>query len=196
MILAELKEQTRDQHENLESIVDVMNKMFTRADYESLLTKFYRFYSSVEPKVAANDMRANGIEVGERTKLKWLERDLTSLGAIDRAKQLPEFSYTPVLDSPAKAFGAMYVMEGATLGGQVITRHLKQHLDLTPETGGAFFNSYGERVGPMWKAFGAAITAFAEQHQSNREIVQAAKDTFDSFARCFSESNEPAEATA
>jgi heme oxygenase (biliverdin-IX-beta and delta-forming) len=196
MILAELKEQTRKQHENLESIVDVMNKMFTRDDYETLLTKFYRFYSAVEPKVAANDMPANGIDVAERTKLKWLEHDLISLGAFDRAKQLPALSNTPVLDTPAKAFGAMYVMEGATLGGQVITRHLKQHLDLTPETGGAFFNSYGQRVGPMWKAFGAAITSFAETNGNNGEIVQAAKDTFDSFARCFSESTEPAEALA
>ena len=194
MILAELKEQTRDQHENLESIVDVMNKMFSRADYETLLTKFYRFYSSVEPKVAANDMRANGIAVAERSKLKWLERDLTNLGAYDRAAHLPELTYTPALDSPAKAFGAMYVMEGATLGGQVITRHLNEHLGLTPETGGAFFNSYGERVGPMWKEFGAAITAFAEKNGNNGEIVDAAKNTFDSFARCFTESNEPAEA--
>ena len=194
MILAELKEQTREQHENLESIVDVMNKMFTRADYEVLLTKFYRFYSAVEPKVAANDMRGNGIDASERTKLKWLERDLANLGAFDRAKRLPELNDAPVLDTPAKAYGAMYVMEGATLGGQVITRHLKQHLDLTPETGGAFFNSYGERVGPMWKAFGSAITAFAEKNGNNGEIVQAAKDTFDSFARCFTESTEPAEA--
>ena len=194
MILAELKEQTRAQHENLESVVDVMNKMFTRADYETLLIKFYRFYSAVEPKVAANDMPANGIDATERTKLKWLERDLTALGAFDRAKQLPELSDTPVLDTPAKALGAMYVMEGATLGGQVITRHLRQHLDLTPETGGAFFNSYGERVGPMWKEFGAAITAFTEKNGHNREIVDAAKNTFDCFARCFTESIAPAEA--
>ena len=194
MILAELKEQTRAQHENLESIVDVMNKMFTRADYEILLTKFYRFYSSVEPKVAAIDMKANGIDATKRTKLKWLERDLTALGAFDRAQQLPRLSDTPVLDTPGKAFGAMYVMEGATLGGQVITRHLKQHLSLTPETGGAFFNSYGERVGPMWKEFGAAITAFAERNGNNREIVDAAKDTFDSFARCFNGSIETVEA--
>jgi len=140
--------------------------------------------------VAANDMQANGIDATERTKLKWLERDLTALGAFDRVKQFPALSDTPVLDTPAKAFGAMYVMEGATLGGQVITRHL------TPETGGAFFNSYGERVGPMWKAFVAAITSLAEKNGNDGEIVQAAKDTFDSFARCFTESTEPAETVA
>ncbi len=186
MILAELKEQTRAQHENLETIVDVMNKMFTRDDYEILLTKFYRFYSAVEPRVYANDTAANGIDASERSKIKWLESDLSALGALDKAKELPVLTDIPVLDSPAKAFGAMYVMEGATLGGQVITRHLKQHLGLTPENGGSFFNSYGSRVGPMWKEFGQAITAFADGHHNNNEIVQAAKDTFDCFARCFS----------
>jgi heme oxygenase (biliverdin-IX-beta and delta-forming) len=190
MILAELKEQTREQHENLETIVDVMNKMFTRADYERLLTKFYRFYSAVEPRVYANDLSDSGIVAGERSKIKWLEEDLSALGVLDKAKALPELTDVPNLDSAAKAFGAMYVMEGATLGGQVITRHLKQHLDLTPENGGAFFNSYGHLVGPKWKEFGTAITAFADGHDNNDEIVQSAKDTFDSFARCFSQSSE------
>jgi heme oxygenase len=190
MILTKLKESTREQHVNLETVVDVMNKMLTREDYQKLIEKFYKFYSAVEPLVAANDLSDSGIDVDERKKLKLLEADLEVLGALDKAKAKSAFTDVPVLDTPAKAFRAMYVMEGATLGGQVITRHLNQHLGLTPESGGSFFNSYGHRVGPMWKDFGAAVTAFSEKSDADDEIVQAAKDTFDSFARCFAETSE------
>jgi heme oxygenase len=63
---------------------------------------------------------------------------------------------------------------------------LKEHLGLTPENGGAFFNSYGKEVGPMWKAFGAAVTAFSEgSPESDDAIVESAKKTFDSFRQCF-----------
>jgi len=190
MILTKLKESTREQHVNLEGVVDVMNKMLTREDYQTLIEKFYRFYSAVEPLVAANDLADSGIDLAERTKTGLLEADLEVLGALDKVQALPVLTDVPVLDTPAKAFGAMYVMEGATLGGQVITRHLKQHLGLTPENGGSFFNSYGHRVGPMWKDFGAAVTAFSEKTGTDDEIVGAAKETFDSFARCFAETSE------
>ena len=47
------------------------------------------------------------------------------------------------------AFG--YVLEGATLGGQVIGRHAAAHgLDAA---GLSFFRSYGADVGPMWRRF-------------------------------------------
>lgn len=190
MILTKLKESTREQHENLEGVVDVMNKMLTREDYQKLLEKFYRFYSALEPRVAANDLNGSGLDLAERTKTGLLEADLKVLGTFEHVKELPPLTDVPVLDTPAKAFGAMYVMEGATLGGQVITRHLNQHLGLTPENGGSFFNSYGHRVGPMWKDFGAAVTAFSEKSGADDEIVGAATETFDSFARCFAETSE------
>ena len=98
--------------------------------------------------------------------------------------------------TPAKAFGTLYVMEGATLGGQVINRHLKEHLGLTPENGGVFFNGYGQMTGPMWKAFGASIEAFAASANADDEIVAAAKDAFTSFKQCFEEPLEFSQAGA
>lgn len=188
MIMAKLKEATREQHENLETLVDVMNKMFTRQDYELLLTKFYKFYSSIEPRVAENRLVDSGLDFDSRLKTPSLERDLRKLGIFENVKHLAgSWTDLPVLDTAGKAFGSCYVMEGATLGGQIIMRHLKQNLDLTPENGGSFFNSYGENVGPMWKQFCAVTTEFAARNENDDEIVNSARDTFDSFARCFSE---------
>ncbi len=186
MIMAKLKESTRGQHEALESVVDVMNRTLSIDEYKDLLIKFYRFYQAVEPRLPADELLKSGFDIRPRLKSSMLERDLVHLGV--KPGSVPPWTGVPQTQNAAQAFGAVYVMEGATLGGQVITRHLHQHLGLTPEQGGAFFNSYGREVGPMWKAFGASVTAYSEVHPENDEaIVTAAGETFDSFRKCFEE---------
>ncbi len=187
MILANLRESTRQQHEGLESVVDVMNSTFSLDDYKKLLTKFYRFYSAIEPTLPLEELLGSGYDARERLKVPALERDLAHLGILDEAKAAGKFAGIPDVSSLATAFGSCYVMEGATLGGQIITRHLKQSLGLDAKNGAAFFSSYGPNVGPMWKEFGAAITAYAEQADRDEEITEGAKATFDGFRACFQE---------
>lgn len=187
MILAKLKESTRAQHENLEKVVNVMESGFTRDAYGRLIAKFYQFYKAIEPKVSASGVGSTGFDLAERSKTCLLEDDLKNLGIYETVNEIaPILTDLPKVDTPAKAFGTLYVLEGATLGGQIITRHLKQHLALDAETGCSFFNSYGDQVGPMWKKFGVAITEFAEQNGDDQTIIQAARDTFDAFAKYFS----------
>lgn len=81
-----------------------------------------------------------------------------------------------------QVLGCLYVIEGATLGGQVITRHLLATHGITPETGGAFFAGYGAETGPHWQAFGAMITA-AERFGAADEIVASANRTFETLDR-------------
>ena len=52
----------------------------------------------------------------------------------------------PTLNSDNLAFGCLYIMEGASLGGQVIGQHVRQTLGATPETGGRFYAAYGDRT--------------------------------------------------
>src|SRR5262245_32466583 len=144
MILAKLKEATREQHENLEGTVNVMDQMFSAEDYKKLLCKFYRFYSAIEPQIDKLDLASAGYDFNERRKLPKLEQDLRALGAWDEAQGLAKWEGLPELGNNAAGFGSLYVMEGATLGGQIINRHLKQHLGISPDNGGAFFNGYGE----------------------------------------------------
>ena len=185
MIMTKLKEATRDQHENLENTVDVMGEMFSLDNYKQLLTKFYRFYAAIEPKVAENDLASAGFDFESRRKTPMLEKDLAALGILDQVKSIPVWNGVPDVSTLSKAFGSIYVMEGATLGGQVITRHLRQNFDLTPENGAAFFNSYGEKVGPMWKSFKETLDAYAETSGDEDEIIGTARETFDSFSNCF-----------
>lgn len=188
MILVKLKEATKEQHENLENTVSIMKQMFSKGDYEVLLAKFYRFYLAVESKLGLINLSDTGIDFDGRRKTEFLENDLRNLGVFDVVRQrMHSWEDLPNLNTAAQALGCMYVLEGATLGGQIITRQLKQSLGITPVNGGSFFNSYGDRVGPMWKKFGAAITEFAEKNEDDDEIVCSAKNTFDSFRNCFTE---------
>lgn len=187
MIMAKLKEATKDQHEGLEQTVDIMNQMFDIEKYKALLVKFYRFYSSIEPELAKLDLKKYGYDLDKRLKAPNLEKDLVFLGLLDEAKKHSAYNGLPSIDSPEKAFGSLYVLEGATLGGQVINRHLKQHLDLSPENGGSFFNGYGEKTGLMWKEFIEIANNFAIQANNDEAIVESAKVTFDSFKDCYQE---------
>jgi heme oxygenase len=182
MILQKLKESTRQQHEDVEGAVDVMSKLFSLEDYKKLIAKFRSFYSAYEPTLPYADLKEAGFDYDERRKLPSLEADAKALGL----EPGDQFTALPDVSSLAKAFGSIYVIEGSTLGGQVISRHLKEQLGLTPENGGAFFASYGSLVGPMWKQFGEAVTAFAADGKNDEEIVEAAKQTFDSMNRCMS----------
>lgn len=191
MILAKLKEATKEQHQNLEATVNVMDKMFSLDNYKNLLWKFYRFYNAIEPKLDKLVWSEVNYNFSNRLKLPKLERDLRELGVFDEVKGGSKWQNIPDLDSFAKAFGSLYVIEGATLGGQVIKRHLESHLGITPENGGEFFSGYGDMTGKMWKDFGSVITAFAENQSVDDTIITSAKNTFDSFRECFEESENP-----
>jgi heme oxygenase len=180
MILQKLKESTRQQHEDVEEAVDVMGNMFNLDDYKRLISKFWAFYAAYEPVLPYAELKEAGFDYDERRKLRWLEADakVLELGEVEEFDGIPDVSSLP------KAFGSLYVIEGSTLGGAVISRHLNQHLGLTPENGGSFYASYGQQVGPMWKQFGEAVTAFAGDGANDEEIIQSAIDTFRCIQAC------------
>jgi len=60
---------------------------------------------------------------------------------------------SPDIKNPGDLVGTLYVVEGSTLGGQLIAKHLAKNLGITPETGGRFFGGYGENTVNFWTDF-------------------------------------------
>lgn len=179
MILAALKVHTREQHERVEAALPLLRPDLTGAQYRRLLERFWGYYHPVEARLAAlRGWGAWGIDPAERAKLPLLERDLRALGLAQSALDgLPRCAALPALAALPQALGCMYVLEGATLGGAVIARHLRPRW--TPEHGAAFFASYGPEVGTRWKRFGAALTAYAAARPDDEAaILHAAHATF------------------
>jgi heme oxygenase len=178
-ILGVLREKTRAEHQAIEaSLAVLMSQALTREAYEEVLKRFYGFYASVEHALARTiGLDGAGIALEPRAKAPLLAIDLRFFQVDPMI--VPRCADHVRVDSVAAALGSMYVLEGASLGGQIISRRLRTTIGVTPETGGRFFHGYGERTGEMWSAFGEALSAYSSrERQTERQIVEAAKATF------------------
>jgi heme oxygenase len=144
--------------------------------YAPLLLRFLGFHLVWE-----NDLQefpTLACELKTRSRIRNLRDDLRTLGLTDA-----EISCVPLcgdahrvtLDE-ARALGAFYVLEGSTLGGQLITKHLSG-AGWLPAEGLSYFNPYGSRTGVMWRSFKRWLEIQAEHHAAN-DVVSGARGTF------------------
>ncbi|RKH07806.1 heme oxygenase [Corallococcus sp. CA053C] len=194
-LLQRLKTETRPHHERTEGAVRLMDAHLTPGDYQRQLEDFYGLYLPLEARLAAplSEVKT-ALALDARWKTPLLEADLRALGH-DTASlaQLPRASALPDLPGLAEALGCAYVLEGSTLGGQLILRHLTRHFGEGSRVGDfAFFRAYGDQVGPMWRAFGDVVTRASERAASDTfdaAVIQGARDTFDAFAAWMTREN-------
>lgn len=179
-ILERLREQTREAHERLEGEVDLLRDDLTRADYANWLACLYAFLRPWERLVEAASPRAAAL-LADRRRSALIERDLAVFG-LDREalRRLPMCGRLPQIDSFPRALGSMYVLEGSTLGGQVIARHVEPALGLAADRGSGYFRSGGRPVGPMWRAFQATLVE-ASSPETDATIIAAARETFEAL---------------
>jgi len=182
-VLDRLKAETRGEHTAMEGTLDVMRDDFSLGDYRHLLERYFDFYAPVEAQLACVLPSAlPGLDFETRRKLPLLRADLAVLGG--RAEDtLAVGNALPPLHTPAQAVGCLYVLEGATLGGQIISRHVRRTLGLTPETGARFFHGNGARTAGMWRTFRAALDGFAADPATADAVVESANATFRSMRR-------------
>ena len=180
-ILAQLKARTAHQHQATEDTVDLMRDDYTLDEYRDLLIRFYSFYKPFEAKMSAA-IAENGVDFNhsERLNTPKIFADLVSLGMTEEEiAKVETTDELPAFDSKERIFGSLYVIEGSTLGGQVISRHLKQKFDLDETNGAAFFSGYGKETGKMWNGYREAVTKFAENSANRDEIIAGANETFE-----------------
>jgi heme oxygenase len=181
-LMAKLKESIQPYHKRLESKVDWFKPGFSQADYLELLQRFWTYYSPLEQKLSQiPELKLWLPDFGQRAKLPLLAQDLQNLGlTADTLSQMPLCAELPQLNEPEAALGCLYVIEGSTLGGQVISSHLKQTFAIGKTNGAAFFTGYGDATGTMWQTFKEAIN----QAEVNQEtVITAACETFTTLER-------------
>jgi len=179
-ILDALRRETRSAHDRLDAGLDMLGPHLSGAEYRRVLERFWGFCAPAEDRLArSRAWQGLGLDGAPRAKRPRLDADLRHLGHDDASlADLPRCDRLPRLDSVARGAGYLYVFEGATLGGALIARHLDRTLGYTRTGGAAFFGSYGDEVGPMWKQFTGALDRYAEQAAAEAEIVDAACETF------------------
>jgi len=185
-LLLRLKTETRPHHERTEAAVRLLEPGLTVDDYRRHLELLLGFHAPLEgPLTALLDPALPELRMRERHKLPLLEEDLRALGH-DTASlaRLPRCARVPSLGALPEALGCAYVLEGSTLGGQLILRQLLRHFAGRAPGGFAYFRAYGDAVGARWRAFGEALlraSADAASPDFDARVVEAARDTFDCF---------------
>jgi heme oxygenase len=170
-----LRAATATAHEALERDLDWQARVGTLPGYRSLLARLHGFHTTWEPAIGA--ALDDGAFFDPRRRVAALAQDLAFLGlSPEGIDGLPHALPIP-LDGPAAAMGALYVLEGSTLGGRVIGRHIAAAHGLT-DGGLAYYSGHGPRTGAMWSSFRARLDAFDGEAVA---VVAAANATFDAM---------------
>lgn len=185
-ILTRLRLNTRGEHEAVERVLDLMSPALTKGAYRHKLVQFYGFYSPLEAALQVRcalpeDFLAPGISqlaklLPRLNKTALLRQDLQCLGVLTDA--LPLCRRLPAIHTEAEVLGCMYVMEGATLGGRMITQHVLETFGITPTTGCSFFDGYAGDTGRMWQAMRHVLVSCSSDTRTEDAIVANAIATF------------------
>jgi heme oxygenase len=180
--IAELRSATWPLHQQLEKRIDVKTRFTDSVAYRTHLQKMWGFCATIERRLGEKPFGSALEDYPRRRKVPLLTRDLIALGATpESVRRLPGCDGIPDCPDPASAFGCLYVLEGATLGGRTLLPLVQDRLGLTEATGAAFLASYGEDVGPMWRHFGASLDAWCNTAQRCACASRTAVGTFASL---------------
>ena len=148
-----LREATRRAHHELDGhpiLAPLVRSGLTLPEYVRALDALNWIYSSIDPLLEAA-MLKYAPEAAFRTspRLRWLREDLKHFGL--RVRTSP-WKPTAVTSLPV-LIGCLYVVEGSTLGGQVVARCVESALGVGPGAGGRFFHGHGTASAEHWGAF-------------------------------------------
>lgn len=182
MTMQRLRDETAALHAKVEGILNPDVRFATRNAYVELLQTLLPFYATCEAVLAKLPWDNIGFDVAARNKQRFLAADLKALGQSVMVAE-PNTECAILIDF-ASGFGAMYVLEGATLGGRILRKILKSKLGIDAANGGSFYDCYGDRTEQRWKEFGAAADAYCDGSQQRQDsAVAAATATFTAFGR-------------
>lgn len=183
MTMHRLREATADLHALVEVALDPNTRFASQSSYVELLQVLHPFYVTIETKLTALPWNSIGFDFNARRKATLLEADLRALGEVDHEPMQSEVSY-PVLIDLASGFGALYVLEGATLGGRILRKVLRSRLDIDHAGGGSFYAGYGDATQDKWREFGTALNGYCDRSEQRRDsAVAAATATFTAIGR-------------
>lgn len=173
--LPALRAATRAHHARIDRVVDLPRLRDAR-HYGRVLQGLAGFLPAWEAGVAAALPGGWQTWLRLRSRRPFLQQDLRALGLPAGAPP----AALPPLTTAAAAWGAVYVVEGAALGGQVITRTLAA-AGLGPERGAAYFHGWGAATGAMWQEVRSLLDQQLADADSLAQACGAACATFDAL---------------
>ncbi|MBO9703880.1 MAG: biliverdin-producing heme oxygenase [Sporocytophaga sp.] len=182
MLLEKIKQLTSQNHtamENSNLMKPIIDRELNLESYKNILIKFYGFFQPLENSINKfSDIHNYLPDLETRRKSMALKDDLNILGFTDEISLCTDL---PEIKTSSQALGCLYVMEGSTLGGRIISRIIKETLLLDNESGASFFSGYGEETSKKWKLFCEVLTDYGTTANDDGTIIDAANETFIKF---------------
>jgi heme oxygenase len=175
--IRKLRQETEADHQNVEGAVPLMHAELNTAEYVRCLQRIYGVVVAWEERAAevAPEWLRPALLTRQRSGL--LEQDLAWFGVAEKDSRRPTL---PEMNDLASLFGAMYVMEGSSLGGQLIARHVEAALHLSEGQGNSYFRGHGSQTGPLWKEFSEMLKMRIPDEETDAVVVSA-KAMFNTF---------------
>lgn len=180
MFIEKLRSETKHIHQALEKVmIPGIKQADTPEAYAKILNVFYGYFKAIENLL---DAQLDEKVVPAYTQRRKADIILQDLKAMSLNGQLPPLATDlPQISNLHQALGAMYVLEGSTLGGQVITKMLKQNLNVNDTAYLKFFSGYGDETQKMWASFMGVLDQHAQDESRQGEMIEAAINTFAKF---------------
>lgn len=183
-VLQDLRAGTAELHIALEKRLPFFSDTLDTQAFVRLMQAYYGFYLPLENALLRSNAIPADFELTPRLKAPTLRTDLHALGLSAAALQsLPHCQQLPIIDSNAACLGVLYVLEGATLGGQILRREISSRLGLEANNGAAFLDIYGAATGRRWRDFIEYLGSRPMSAAERAAVVTAAQTTFSCFER-------------
>lgn len=146
--------------------------------YRWILSKLYPFAKESEEKISALLGDQEGFDIARRRRIHLLHDDLADLGLTPAVYDTTLFD---VIDTPDKAIGLLYVLEGSRKGGAFLSALLQKKAPHLPVR---YLVGYGAATGIEWEQFCLLLERYAHTPMQH-DIIAGALSAFEILERIF-----------
>ena len=177
-----LRQSARQLHDDVEKAVDVSGRISSFDGYVDLLGRLWCLHAGFERALQQHDLAVFSVDQDARRRSQWLVDDLQALTGRPPSR-LP---VVITFDDAASALGALYVLEGSTLGGQILLKQVTSAFPVSSVHGARFFTGHGDRTGAMWKEFLGTLARVIPDSPTGDQVERGAVLSFETVKHVLS----------
>jgi heme oxygenase len=173
-----LRQETGSAHSRLDRSLGLIDRLSAPGQMGQVLAGYHLLHRQTEAEIAPFLADIADLDFAARRRSPLIAEDLHALGHcafLDNAIRLG-------IATRAAALGALYVLEGSSLGGRVILKELKSRGASLAGLG--FLDAYGNDTGRRWRSFLAILEREVTSSEHKIEAVKGALNTFAFAERC------------
>jgi heme oxygenase (biliverdin-IX-beta and delta-forming) len=189
-IMARLRAETRAEHAATEAIpfsASILDGSLTLDEYAAQLAAYLPVHDALEAAVARGAHPAlQRVWDAHMGRVDLLRTDLAAIGMagapVDARTHAASESFAAWIrgladERPVALLGVLYVLEGSTLGGALLRKHLATALSLGDD-GLRYYSPYGLHPKPHWVEFSARMNDLSLGEADADAVVGAAREAF------------------